>query len=63
MTAAGDAPVYLDWSRHRVNTTPKPCRMCKLPALMTDHDGIPAHKVCAEAELARHADFYAGGAP
>jgi hypothetical protein len=50
--------ICLDWGRHRVNATPKPCRICGRPALMTDAKFLPCHKVCAEAEVVRHAERY-----
>lgn len=54
-----------DWSRHRVNATPKPCRICGGNALMTDAAGRPCHLVCgkdeAEREIQRQVEQYAGG--
>ncbi|MEU4570808.1 hypothetical protein [Micromonospora sp. NPDC023956] len=46
--------VGLDWSRHKVGD-PRPCRICRRPALMRDANGIPCHKVCAETANERPA--------
>lgn len=61
MTApTGSQPaVLLDWRRHRVNNPPRLCRLCPELAFMTDEKGRPCHKVCAEDEIARLADFHA----
>lgn len=48
--AAGGA-LMLDWSKHKILTTPKPCRICTDPAVMTDQHGDACHKVCAEKAL------------
>lgn len=48
--------MILDWSGHRVLPWPRPCRLCGGPALMTDADGVPCHKVCAEAYAAYYPD-------
>ena len=60
MSTTADAS-FLDWSKHRVNATPRPCRACAMPAFMTDAKGVPCHKVCAEREIAQRAEFHAGG--
>lgn len=43
----------LDWGRNKVNRQPfhqlPPCRICRKPAIMNDGNGVPCHKVCAEA--------------
>lgn len=61
MIRADDPPTYLDWRHHRFNQTPKPCRLCGRNAFMTDEHGKACHKVCGEQELARKAEYYAGG--
>ena len=45
----------LDWtdSRHWAYDGPHLCRYCKRSTYLLDDDRYPAHKVCAEAELAR----------
>jgi hypothetical protein len=59
------APAFTDWSRHHVNATPKPCRICGGNAYMTDAAGRPCHLVCgkpeAEREIQQKAERYAGG--
>jgi hypothetical protein len=56
----------LDWSRHTVNTAPKPCRICGGNAFMTDAARRPCHLVCGkpeiERDIQRQAERYAGGA-
>ncbi len=61
MPAPETPAVCLDWRTHRVNATPKPCRCCGNPALMTGARGRPCHKVCAETEVERDAEGYANG--
>lgn len=45
-------PELLDW-RHAQIGDPKPCVICRRPALLRDPDTKqPKHKVCAEKALA-----------
>jgi hypothetical protein len=45
--------IGLDWRHCVVSKAPRPCRVCGRPALMVDPEGLPCHKVCAEAALVR----------
>ena len=51
----------LDWSDGHWGSRPRPCRyQCGgAPTQLRDSKGQPAHKVCAEAALARQAQEYA----
>lgn len=56
----------LDWrDASHWSWTPKPCRYCGRPTHLRDSRRSPAHKVCAEAALARQvaeaADAYQNG--
>lgn len=44
--------VVLDWrtGKHFSNVA-RPCRYCRKPTQLRDEDGVPAHKICAEAAL------------
>lgn len=49
-------PPLLDWSdRTHWARADAPCRHCvgRQPTRLRDDQGLPAHKVCAERELAR----------
>jgi hypothetical protein len=45
--------VFMDWRDHQISARPRPCRICRTPALMRDCTGTACHKTCAEAEAAR----------
>lgn len=40
----------LNWAKNAAGD-PRPCWICRKPALMRDEDGRPCHKVCAESRL------------
>jgi hypothetical protein len=45
-------PRVLDWRHAKVSDTPRPCVLCRRPALLIDPDTAePKHKICAEAQL------------
>ncbi|MFE4796163.1 hypothetical protein ACFRFL_13865 [Streptomyces sp. NPDC056708] len=53
--SAEDLPAggLLDWkSSDHWSPRERPCRCCERPTHLRDVKGRPAHKVCAEAELA-----------
>jgi hypothetical protein len=37
-----------DWRSHHTGP-PQPCVLCGQPAMCRNEDGLPCHKVCAEA--------------
>lgn len=46
-----DGSLLLDWRTHKLLPRRKPCRSCYGLTILTDDQGRPCHKTCAEAEL------------